>query len=240
MFDFIQKIIYSLFSIQEKMLSKKLRKTLKRSYSNKTSKRVFGLAASLELTSQTNKNKQKLESNVKIILKKYENNPQKLLDFVERSGTVVHKIPYADKILKLIGYEEGLLPQISGLKAFYLCLCLNILSSKKTNISFNTEPMYVLRDLPLEAVFVAQQFYKWYAMKLDLPGFDAQSQENFQKFLSPSVDEKIKELSVEEILGLKEAIARDREAINFIIDFAKATGGTQSSVEKITTSGASA
>lgn len=240
MFDFIQKIIYLLFSIQEKFLSKKLKKTLRRSYSNKTSKRVFGLAASLELTSQTDKNKKKLESNVKTILKKYENNPQKLLDFAERSGTAVHKISYADKILKLIGYEEGLLPEIKGLKALFLCVCINFLSNNKTALSFKTEPMYVLRDLPLEAVFVAQQFYKWYAMKLDMPGFDAQAQENFQKFLSSSADDKIKELSVEEILGLKEAIARDRDAINFIIDFAKVTGGNQTSVEKITTTGATA
>ena len=238
MFDFIQKLIYSILAIQEKILRKKLRRNFKPIYSNTTSKRTFGQGTSLELNSQTKKNQFKLENNVKTILKKYENNPQKLLAFIRRSGTKVYKIPFANKILAVIGYEEGFVSSAQGLKALYLNTVIPMLVGEKMKFSFTIEPMFVLRNLPLDNYCMIQQFHKWYAMKLNLPGFDAEAQNNFQKYLH-SNDENIKSLSVEEILGLKEAIARDVEAINFILDFAKSTTGSKNALKKITTGGAS-
>lgn len=238
MFDFVQKFIYFAIAIQEKVLGKKLKRSFGLSYSNSTSKRVFGVAASLNLTVETEKSKEKLERNAKVILKKYENNPEKLLQFIEGSGTKIYKIACADKVLKIIGYEEGFIGKINGLKGLYINTIVKALAGEKINLSFKTKPMFILRDMPLDSYYMIQQFYKWYAMKLNLPGFDYESQENFQKFLS-SNDEKIDELSIEEILGLKEAIARDVEAINFVIDLAKSTEGSKNAMKKITAGGAS-
>lgn len=238
MFDFIQNFIYSLVELQEKLLHKKAKATFKSSYSNKTSKKVFSNAASLELTSKTNQNKVKVENNVKTILKKLENNPEKLLKFVEKNGTKVYRIAHADKVLRLIGCEEGLISAQRGLKALVLNLFIKY-SGSEVNITSTTEPMFVLRDLALEKCTVIQQFHKWYSMKLDLPGFDSSSQDNFQKFLSPANDGKIKDLSVEEILGLKEAIAREVEAINFVVDLAKSDEGSKNALKKIVAGGAS-
>jgi hypothetical protein len=238
MFNFIQKIIYLVLDLQEKSLKKRLGRNFKSAYTNTTSKKVFGLAASLELTSKTEKNKVKLENDVKTILKKYENNPEKLLEFIERSGTKIYKLPFADKFLKFINYEEGFLSSAKGLKGLYLNIIISILTHEKLNLSCKTEPMFLLRNLPLDSYHMIQQFHKWYAMKLNLPGFDAESQNNFQKFIN-SNDEDIKLLSVEEILGLKEAIARDVEAINFIVDLAKSTDGSKNALKKMTTGGAS-
>lgn len=238
MFDFIQNLIYSFLALQEKVLRKKMRINLRNSYSNKTSKRVFGTAASLEISSKTNANKIRVENNVINILKKCGNKPEILLKFIQKSGTQVYKIPFADKILALIGYEEGFVSSTKGIKALYLNIITAILTGEKIKLSFNTEPMFILRDLPLDCYCMVQQFHKWYAMKLNMPGFDAESQENFQKFLNISHDEKIKELTIEEILGLKEAIARDVEAINFIVDLAKSTAGSKKAMQKITTGGA--
>lgn len=239
MFDFIQKIMYSFLAFQEKVLRKKLMRNFKPIYSCSTSKRTLGRNVSLELTSKTDKNKEKLKHSVETIIKKYENNPEKILQFIKRSGTNVYKIPFANKFLKLIGYEEGFVIATKGLTSLYLNLIIAIFSNEKFNFSFKTEPMFILRDLPLDSYCMIQQFHKWYAMKLNLPGFDAESQNNFQKFLKPSNDDKIKELSVEEILGLKEAIARDVDAINFIVDFAKSTSGSRSALKKMITGGAS-
>lgn len=237
MFNFIQKIIYFVLNLQENVMKKRLGRNHKTSYTNATSKKVFGLAASLELTSKTEKNKEKLEKNVKIILKKYENNPEKLLEYIERSGTKVCKISHADKLLKFIKFEEGFISTTKGVKALYLCILVSMFTDKKINLSLTTEPMFILRDLPLDKYHMIQQFHKWYAMKLNLPGFDTESQENFQKFLH-SNDEDVKLLSIEEILGLKEAIARDIEAINFIVDLAKTTEGSRNAMKKITAGGA--
>lgn len=237
MFNFIQKIIYFVLNLQDKVLKKRLGEKQKTSYTNSTSKKVFGLAASLELTSKTEKNKEKLEKDVKIILKKYENNPEKLLEFIERSGTKVYKIPHADKFLKFINYEEGFIGATKGAKALYINILVSMFIDKKINLSLKTESMFILRNLLLDKYCMIQQFHKWYAMKLNLPGFDTESQENFQKFLN-SDDEDVKLLSIEEILGLKEAIARDVEAINFIVDLAKTTDGSRNAMKKITTGGA--
>lgn len=240
MFDFIQNFIYSILAIQENILKKKLRRNFKATYSNSTTKKAFSSGASLELTSETEQNKKKLENNVKVIVKKYENNPQKLLDFAEKNGTRVYKIPYADIILKSAGYEEGFISTIKGFKGLYLNIIIPILAKEKIKLSFNTSPMFVLRDLPLDSYSTIHHFYKWYAMKFNLPGFDAESQENFQKFLTTSKeDEKIKELSIEEILGLKEAIARDVEAINFIVDLAKSSECSKNALKKVSAGGAS-
>lgn len=238
MFDFIQKLIYSVLAIQEKILRKKLGRNLKPIYSNTTSKKSFAQAASLELTAETEKNKVKLKNNVTVILKKYENNPQKLLEFIKKSGTKVYKIPFANKILSLISYEEGFVIATKGFKSLYINIIINILAGEKIKFSLKTEPMFVLRDLPLDQYYMIQQFHKWYAMKLNLPGFDAEAQNNFQRFLN-SNDNDVKSLSVEEILGLKDAIARDVEAINFIVNLAKSTAGSKNALKKITAGGAS-
>ena len=238
MFDFIQKLMYSILALQEKILSKKLKRNFKSVYSNTTSKKVFGMAASLELNSQTEKNKVKLESDVITLLKKYENKPQNLLEFIERSGTKVYKIPFADKILELINNEEGFVASKTGSKALLINVVISLFTKEKIKLSLKTQPMFILRDLPLDSYYMIQQFHKWYAMKLNLPGFDPESQNNFQKFLN-SNDEDTKSLSVEEILGLKEAIARDVESINFIIDLAKSTTGSRNAMKKMTSGGAS-
>ena len=238
MFDFIQKLMYSILAFQEKILRIRLKGNFKSVYSNTTSKKVFGRAASLELNSQTEKNKVKLENDVTTIIKKYGNDPQKLLEFIERSGTKVYKMKFAHKILGLINHEEGFVAAKRGIKALFLNVIISLFTDKKIKITLKTQPMFILRDLQIDGCFMIQQFHKWYAMKLNLPGFDAESQNNFQKYLN-SNNEDTKSLSVEEILGLKEAIARDVEAINFIIDFAKSTTGAQNAMKKMTTGGAS-
>ena len=233
MFNLVQKIIYWFLSVQEQVLSKRLKRTLGSSYTNSTSKTVFSKSDSLKFTGQTKKNKEKLDFDVKTVLKKYENDPDKLLKFVESKGTKVCKIHRADIFLKLIGYEEGLIGNLKGLKALYLTLVLTILA-QQVGLSFKTEPMFVLGKQPVNSYNTIQQFHKWYAMKLKLPGFDFEAQANFQKFLGNTKDDDIKSLSMDEILGLKEAIARDVEAINFVVELAKSVEGARSAMGKIT------
>lgn len=241
MFEFVQKIMYSFLELQEKLLKKRLRRSFKSVYSNSTTKKVFGKAASLELTSKTEKNKDKLSKDLGLILKKYENDPDKLLKFIRRSGTQVYKVGHAKKVLALIKFEEGLISKATGLKALYLNVIIPLFAGEKIKLSLKTEPMFVLGNSPLDKYYMIQQFHKWYAMKLNLPGFDAESQNNFQRFLNSTNlnNENVNALSVDEILGLKEAIARDVEAITFIVDLAKSTAGSKNALKKITAGGAS-
>lgn len=238
MFNFVQDFIYFILSLQEKLLRKKLKRNLKLTYTNSTSKKVFGDSATLNLTVQTEINKDKAKNNIKVILKKCENDPQKLLEFVEKRGTKVYKIPFANKFLKAIGYEEGFISEINGIKALYVNVLL-LIFGQKAHLSFASKPMFIVKTSSLEGCHIIQQFYKWYSMKLDLPGFDAESQKHFNSFLSSASDAKLSELSVEEMLGLKEAIARDIEAINFVVEMAKNTDGSKNALKKMKTGGAS-
>lgn len=237
MFNLIHKFIYWFLSVQEKFLMKKVGKNLRTSYSNSTSKVVLGKAASANFSIETEKNKGKLKMGVENILKKYENNPQKLLDFVEKSGTKVYKIPFAKQILKTIGYEVGLIGGLNGISALYINILTTFLANEKIKLSFSTEPMFIFDNSRVDSFTLIQQFHKWYAMKLNLPGFDSKAQENLQKYLNPS--NSVKSLSIEEILGLKEAIARDKEAIDFVINIAKSTECSKSAMQKLITGGAS-
>lgn len=239
MFDFIQNLTEFLLNLQKAFVTKNLENTFSGSYSNKTSKKVFTNAASLELTSKTETNKTKLEANVKNIVSKYKNDPNKLIAFVRKNGTKVYKLHFAAKFLKLIGYEQGFISATNGLKALYLNVITSTFSKEKLNLSFKTEPMFILPTSHLDAYSVIQHFYKWYAMKLNLPGFETSAQNNFQKFMTSTCDEKIKELNFTEILELKEAIARDAEAIDFVIKLARSTEGSKKALGKISFSGAS-
>jgi len=233
MFNFVQKIIYWVLSLQEKILRKNLKRTLKYSSASSMSKTGFSKSDSLKLTSQTEKNKEKLDFNVKSLLKKYANDPEKLLEFISKKGTHVCRINHTRVLLGIIGYEEGFIGPLKGFKAFYLSLMLTVLG-QQVGLAFKTKPMFVLSKQPVDSYNMIQQFHKWYAMKLNLPGFDSEAQQNFQKFLGNTKDEDIKALSIDEILGLKEAIARDVEAINFVVELAKSTDGSRQAMGKIT------
>lgn len=237
MFDFIQKLIYSFLNLLENFFGKKLKISSESTYSNTAYKKKFAGGVSLELTAETEKSKIKLKNDVSNILKVYENNPEKLIEFIQKSGTKVYRIPFASKILRLIGYEEGfIVPE--GIKALCINIVIFFLAGEKFQFLFKTEPMFILRTSHIDSYYMIQHFHKWYARKLNLPGFDSESQNNFQKFLN-SNDRNIKSLTVDEMLGLSEAIARDIEAINFIIDFAKSTAGSKNALKKIMAGGAS-
>lgn len=236
MINFVQKIIYWFLSFQEKALTKSLKRNMKTSYTHSTSKKVFSGGNSLEITSLTEKNKERLLDEVQKILKKAQNQPEVLLKFIEKNGTKVIKIKFADKILKIINCDEGFIASKRGLKALCLSIFISVFTGK-VKPALKTEAMFVLKDMQADPYTMIQQFHKWYAMKLDLPGFDSESQENFQKFLYS--DEGINALSVDEILGLKEAIARDKEAIDFVVNLAKSTTGSKKAMKKLTDGGAS-
>ena len=116
------------------------------------------------------------------IVKKLQNNPDKLLEYVERHGTKVNKIIKADKILALINETEGFITPKKGLKALYL----NFVINKK--ISFNFEECFVLRNLPLDPYYTIHQFYTWYAFKAGFAGYEYETQEKFNALINSLFD----------------------------------------------------
>ncbi len=222
---FLRIILNQIFKMQQKVYE--LPKNNLYSYSNGTSSSHITSFATMSLDAKKQKKTQLLREKVKQIVKKNIKTPEKLLEYVEKSGTKVVKIPYADKILSYVNEQEGFITPRSGFEALYLNLVLN------RKISFKTPEMFVLRDLPVNIYVMSHQFHKWYAYKMGLPGYDEASQEKFKRVFEFSDSKKAQELSYGEIMALKEAVRRDMEAIDFVLELSKEHEGSKKTLDKI-------
>jgi len=230
MHKIIKKITLFILSIQEKILSLKLKGAMGNTFTNSTSKTVLTKDYTVNFNSETEKNKQKLKDEVTLILKEFNNDVDKILGYIELEGTKVYNLKFAEPILKLLGEEKGFLTAIDGFKAFIL----NLILEKK--FSFKSDDIFVVEDKNVEPYSLIHQFHKWYAKKLNLPGFDKKAQKIFKKYLKH--DRDVSKLKMEEIVSLKEAIARDTDAINFVVDLAKNSEGSKEALKKIIDGGA--
>lgn len=227
----LQKIIYFILEIQEKNLRKKLKKHLKSTGTNSTSKMVLGKGVTMTLNAETEKNKDLVRKNVEDIVNSCANNPEKLLEFAKSKGTKVCKIDNADKILNVIKEEEGLITPLEGIEALYI----NIITG--SGFSFKSKPMFIMRHGEIDPYYMAHQFYKWYALHMKLPGFDFMSQKIFKIYLN-SDGAILSNLNLDEMTGLKEAINRDQEATDFALMLAKHREGSKKVLEKMQNDGA--
>lgn len=228
--NIFQQIIYYFLEKQEKALSKKLSKHLKISSSNKTSKTIVSKDVTVTFNAETEKSKELVKKNVTDIIKSCNNDPAKLLAFVESKGTKVIKIDNADKVLSIIKEEEGLITELEGIEALYINIITN------SGFSFRSKPMFIMRNGQIDPYYMAHQFYKWYALKMGLPGFDFMSQKIFKISLN-SNGAVFSNLNLDEMTGLKEAIARDQEATSFALELAKSQEGSKNVIDKIKNDG---
>lgn len=228
--NLLQRVFYFFLQIQEKALTKKLNKHLKTYSSNSTSKTVMSTGVTMTLQAETEKNKELVKKNVTDIVKGCNNDPNKLLAYVESKGTKVIKLDNADKLLYAIKEEEGLVTELKGLEALYINIITN------SGFSFKSEPMFIMRNGDIDKYYMAHQFYKWYAMKMNLPGFDFISQKLFKIYLN-SDEPILSNLNLDEMVGLKEAINRDQEATNFALEIAKSKEGSKKVLDKIKNDG---
>ncbi len=235
---FIQRIVNYILQRRRDRLAKTLDMLKPCTYTNSSTKTHINSSETLTITSETNKILDTITSEVINIVKTCETDPKKLLDFVQDHGTPVYRIKKADKILKRIKEEEGFISPISGLKAFYLNFFTALLSEKRLKFSFKPEAMFVLKDAEPSIYFILHQFYLWYGYTKGLPGYDEKSRSLLKAHIDVMSESDVNGMSVEEIIGLKEAIARDREAAEFVIQLAKESSGAKKALEKMQQGGA--
>jgi hypothetical protein len=229
--NLLKRIKYLILTFKEKDLKNKLKRTVKKSYSNNSSKLVFGKGADLTISSETLKLIETVKQEVSTIVKKTDANPNLLLDYVKMGKTQVYFHPFADKLLNLIKEEEGLIYEKRGLEAVYLGLITG------QGLKLKTEPMFLLRNGVIDKFYLLHHFYRWYSLKSNLAGFEYNVQKLFKKFLFDDSEKLIKSLSMEEIILLKEAIARDNEASEFVLNYTKQIDGSKNVLNKIRNEG---
>ncbi|MBQ8668341.1 hypothetical protein IJ472_01080 [bacterium] len=228
--DIIKNIKYFFLSLKEKDLQAKLQKTTKQSFTNKTSKHVLGTAADLTLNSQTLKTVEEVKENVTAIVKQTNCDPEQLLGYIKSTKTPVYRINNADKILNVLKEEEGLICEKRGLEAFVLGIVTG------QGLKFKTEPMFLLRPGVIDKYYMLHHFYRWYSLKSDLPGFDYETQKRFKSYLFENNDD-VKSLSMESIISLQEAVARDQEATEYVLGYTNSIEGSKQVIEKIKNDG---
>ena len=197
---FVKNISFILLSLQGKFLQKRLIKRM----GYKPNSSVKG--CTIDLKKEANEaNTEKLNNEVKAVLKRCNNNPQEMLKFIQEHKTNVYFIKYGTKIFKLLKEEEGFIGERKGFKA----LILNLLTTKK--FKFKTDAMFILNDDELDIYNIIHYFHKWNAYLFDI----------------------ISRLSLTDIALLKEAIARDVQSINFVVQYSKETAGARNALEKL-------
>ena len=153
------------------------------------------------------------------------------MEYIKAANTPVYKINNADKILALLKEEEGLITEQHGLRALYLSICVG------RGFSLKTPPMFVMREGVIDKYYMLHHFYRWYSLKSDLPGFEYEVQQKFKRFLIDNSPSAIRKFSMEDIISLKEAIARDQEATDFVLKYTKSVDGSKNVLDKIKNEG---
>ncbi len=224
----LKKIIYGILSIQEKILKYQLSKTL--GVKNKSKRKRHYLAGcTLDLNALADCEKQKLEEEIVLLLKKYNYEPLELLKYVEKQGTKVFFIDKASKLLNPIGENEGFIYPAKGSLAMYLSLA----TSKKP--ALKTDEMFVLSKGEINKYYFIYHFYNWFAFKHGIAGMDSESQKLLKKYLFENSDTK--ELQLADIYKLKDAIKQDKASIEFVVKLCRNYDGAKQALEKMKNDG---
>lgn len=238
MSKFIKRIINYILDRRRKKLENTLEQLKPRTYTNSTTKTHINASETMVLSTQTQKILETMDAEVRNIVKFCLTEPKLLLKFIEEKGTPVYRLSHAGKILKKIKEEEGFITPHKGLKALYLNFLTGLFCEKKLKISFSSREMFLISKDDINIYYMLHQFHKWYGFKKNLPGYDEKSQDLFKENLETDMpDSSVQEMSIEEILSLKEAIARDTQAAEFVIQLAKESTGARKALEKMKNEG---
>lgn len=203
-------------------------------FKNSTTKRIVTSCCDVNFTKETEKKRKEIEEDLKVIVKKYINEPEKLIQYIKMQGVNVYKVNNAEKILKKIGEEEGFITPLKGLKALFLNSIINFLTENKTSLKLSTNEMFIFNTNKTEIYTIARALYKYFGYKNNMPGYDYKTQEIFKKVYNRKSRQRFfSTCSINDMYACKEAIARDLESINFTINLSVEYDGSKNALKKI-------
>ena len=172
--SFFKNIIYFFLSLQEKLLTQRLNKTLGIKNLSKQ-KNHFSNGCLLSLDSIAISEKEKMEEELKLILKTSDYLPRLVLKYIENHGTNVYYIDNS-KLLHSIGENEGFIYPQRGAKALYLSLLT------RQGFKLRTKEMFILGHGEINKYYFIYNLYNWYEYKHGVSGLDAVSQNLLNKY----------------------------------------------------------
>ncbi len=203
-------------------------------YAKKRSKTYLTANDTLKIEGIVKTKVEEINCNAKEIFAKYIDNPEEMFKFIESKGTKVIRAAHIQNALILLGENEGFLMPFSGLKALLVCILINMFSENKIKVALKTPELFVIQDGQPNVYFLAHQFHHWLAYINGLPGYEEKTVASFKNIWEPDFcSSEINKMSVSDILCLKEAIARDLEAIKFVKEVSREIIGSKESARRL-------
>lgn len=228
--NLFKNIIYYVLSVQEKMITHSLGKTLGAKNHSKR-KKVFSNGCLLNLDSVAESERIKMEEELMLILKTANFDPNNILNYIKMHGTEIFYINN-EKALNTLGENAGFIYPQKGLNA----LALSLLTTQKWKLE--TNEMFVLTKGELNTYYFIYNFYNWYAFKHGISGIERDAQDLLNKYLYNSSDEDITKLQLNEIYKLKDAIKQDKLAIEFVFKLCQNYETSKKALDKLKNEGA--
>jgi len=204
-------------------------------YTKKSSSKTYVTAGeTLYLNAQEKLDAKEVVENAKSVFKENLNEPEKIFDYIKSQGTSIFRLKKATTMLWFVGQEEGFIPPQKSLKALALGILINIFSKDKIELGFKTQGMFVFRDTDLNPYFLAYQLYHWMAYSKNLSGYDEKTVKQFKNIFALENDIMArKSLSIEELVSLRESIAREVAAIDMVVTLAREISGAKKASDKL-------
>ncbi len=229
--DFLEKL-KGLLAKNSKISALEFIRNRGTSYSSYANKQIISATETVEFTTKSKQIIDMVKKDVSEINAAAKSNPEYLINYLEENGVKVFRIKNAAKSLEKISEHTGFICATEGKKALYLNTILNM------GLSKNTEPMFVIdADNQIDYYLFLREFYLWYSMSMGLGGFEYKTQELLKKCLGGR-SQDFSSLSFEELCAMKEAVARDSEANEFVMNVMRATEGGKNVVKKMQDGGA--
>lgn len=192
-------------------------------YTGASSKTVITNGVTMRLVTKTENLKELVKDSAKKEIVKYVNEPEKFIDYLKKDGATIFRTKYAKAIVSKIDENEGFIVPQEGLYGLKLNFLLFSFGLQPFKLSFKTKPMFIIDDSPLNIYTFAEHYYKYLALKHKMSGLDFKSQKKFSRInkYAPDSDSVFEKMSLNELLALKEATARNIEAVGFAEEFTK-------------------
>lgn len=227
--------------LRQNMLNKKKKAMInalkekqgKTSYSGNTGKKIISSNETVTLNTQTDKIRKEIKQEVTNLYKTFEGDSDKLLDYVMSHGTKVYRTSNASVLLEKINEHTGFITPLEGTKAVY------VNSITGGGLGTSSEAMFIVNsDKEIDFYMLLREFYLWYSYKKNMDGFDFETQEVFKKYMNNKKNPKMAKLSYDDMCSLQEALDRDSEANEFVMEIVRAKEGGANVLKKMQDGGA--
>lgn len=200
---------------EEKWLTFTLQDSLNPNYQKDFNKKHFSKGCSLDIKAQAVEKIASVKTRAFELVNIYNKSTLGLLNYIEERGYKVYTNKYAKKLLKPIDEKTGFIWEAKGVKALYI----NLITGN--GLKLKSKPMFILEDTSIQITEFLHDFYLWLSMDMGLPGFEAETRKIFVKYFIKGEDSLLNQIQIKQMLMLKDAVSRDKEAIEFVIDFEK-------------------